>query len=142
MLKAMVSIILFMAEQYKYEKITELIIGAAMEVHSILGCGFQEKIYQRALIIELGLRNLKVASEYDLPINYKSKLIGKRVADLFVENIIPVELKAIKALEPVDLVQAINQLEAGNIEIGLLFNFGGKRLEHRRVYNSKFKENL
>ena len=125
--------------EYKYSDITAKILGCAFEVHKILGNGFQEVIYQRALEEEFSLQNVDFKREFDIPILYKGKQIGTRRVDFLVENLISVELKAIIKLEDVHLSQAINYLEAYNIEIGMLLNFGAKSLEYKRLINSKFK---
>ena len=119
--------------KYKYSDLTAKIIGAAMEVQKILGNGFQEVIYQRALAIELENQKISFVREQEMQIEYKSKDIGTRRVDFFVENKVIVEIKAIIQLEDVHLAQAINYLEAYNLEIGLLINFGSKSLEFKRV---------
>lgn len=126
-------------EKYKYSKLTEAIIACAMEVHKILGNGFQEVIYQRALEMEMTLRGINFSREHEIPIYYKDKHIGTRRVDFLVENVVSVELKAVINLENVHLAQAINYLEAYNLEIGLLINFGAKSLMFKRLTNSKFK---
>jgi GxxExxY protein len=123
----------------KYAELTGKIIGCAMEVHRILGNGFQEVIYQRALEIEMGNQLLSFQREFEMPIYYKKEQIGTRRADFLVDDKISVEIKAIIKLEDVHLAQAINYLEAYNLEIGLLINFGSKSLEFKRVFNTKFK---
>ncbi len=126
-------------EKYKYSKLTEAIIACAMEVHKILGNGFQEVIYQRALEMEMTLRGINFSREHEMPIYYKDKHIGTRRVDFLVENVVSVELKAVINLEDVHLAQAINYLEAYNLEIGLLINFGSRSLMFKRLTNSKFK---
>ena len=126
-------------EQYRYSALTEKIIGCALEVHKILGNGFQEVIYQRALEMEMNLQGLKFSREFEMPIFYKNNRIGTRRVDFLVENVISVEIKAVIQLEDVHLAQAINYLEAYNLEIGLLINFGSKSLTFKRLTNSKFK---
>ena len=126
---------------YKYKEITEKIIGAAMKVHATFGNGFQEVIYQRALAIELEAAGLQFQREHCMPIYYKGQLIGERRVDFFVENKIMVELKAIINLENVHLAQAKNYLEAYNMEIGLLINFGSISLQFKRLENKKFTGN-
>jgi GxxExxY protein len=123
-----------------YKETTEKIIGAAMEVHSSLGCGFQEVIYQRALEIELTLRNINFEREKEMSILYKKEIIGTRRVDFFVDNKIMVELKAVSILESVHIAQGLNYLEAYNTEIGLLINFGAKSLEFKRLYNKKLMQ--
>lgn len=120
-------------EKYKYSELTGKIIGCAMEVHKYLGNGFQEVIYQRALEIEMRTQGLTFAREFEMPIHYKDIPIGLRRVDFFVEDKIMVELKAVIHLEDVHLAQAINYLEAYNMEIGLLINFGSRSLEFKRV---------
>ena len=122
----------------KYEEITKKVIGCAMEVHSRLGNGFQEVIYQRALEYELELNRIPFSREYELPIFYKEKQIGSRRVDFLIQSIICVELKAITQVENVHIAQAINYLEAFSLEIGLLINFGKPSLEFKRLTNKKF----
>jgi GxxExxY protein len=126
-------------EPYKYSEITSKIIGCAMRVHSALGNGFQEVIYQRALEIEMALEGLKFEREFNMPIFYRNEHIGTRRVDFLVEDVISVELKAITGLEDVHFAQAINYLEAYNLEVGLLINFGERSLVFKRLLNKKFK---
>jgi len=110
-----------------------------MEVHKILGNGFQEVIYQRALTKEMNLQNVSFSREHEMPIFYKEEQIGTRRVDFLVEEKVSVEIKAITKLEDVHLAQAINYLEAYNLEVGLLINFGAKSLEFKRLINSKYQ---
>jgi GxxExxY protein len=126
-------------EQYKHSELTAKIIGCAIEVHKKLGNGFQEVIYQRALEIEMCLMNISFNREFEMSIFYKGEQIGTRRVDFLVENIISVELKAISQIEDVHFAQAINYLEAYNLEIGLLINFGEMSLKFKRLTNKKFK---
>jgi GxxExxY protein len=112
-----------------------------MKVHSTLGNGFQEKIYQRALELEMASAGLVFEREMDMPIYYMNQQIGEHRVDFFVEGLAMVELKAIILLEDVHLAQAINYLEAYNMEVGLLINFGSKSLTFKRLLNKKFKPN-
>ncbi|MBN1118822.1 MAG: GxxExxY protein [Bacteroidales bacterium] len=124
----------------QYQDITHKIIGAAMEVHRVLGNGFQEVIYQRALELEMHSAGLTFEREYSMDIYYKGERIGGRRVDFFVEGNIMVELKALTEMEDVHLAQAMNYLEAYNVEIGLLINFGAKSLQFKRVHNKKKSE--
>lgn len=126
-------------EQYKYSELTSRIIGCAMEVHKQLGNGFQEVIYQRALAIEMNLAGIEFGREFEMPIFYKDTHIGTRRVDFLVEGVVSVELKAITKLEDVHFAQAINYLEAYQLEIGLLINFGETSLNFKRLTNKKFK---
>jgi GxxExxY protein len=125
----------------KYEELTHKIIGCAMKVHSTLGNGFQELIYQRALAIEMNKQGLGFQREMEMTIFYEGEDIGTRRVDFFVEGIIMVELKALIKLEDVHLAQAMNYCQAYNLPIGLLINFGAKSLEFKRVYNLNHPDN-
>jgi len=109
-----------------------------MTVHSSLGNGFQEVIYQRALAIELSLAGIAFEREFVMPIYYKGEHIGTRRVDFLVQEHISIELKATTKLEDVHFAQAINYLEAYNLEIGLLINFGETSLNFKRLKNKKF----
>jgi len=107
-----------------------------MEVHKHLGNGFQELIYQRALAIEMESQGISFSREHEMQILYKGQDIGTRRVDFFVNGVIMVEIKAIIDLQDVHLAQAMNYVEAYNLEIGLLINFGAKSLQHKRVHNN------
>ena len=126
-------------EQYKYSELTSKIIGCAMTVHKILGNGFQEVIYQRALAIEMRLAGIEFQREFEMPIFYREEQIGTRRVDFLIEGVISTELKATTKIEDVNFAQAINYLEAYNLEIGLLINFGEMSLNFKRLTNKKFK---
>jgi GxxExxY protein len=126
-------------DKYPESELTGKIIGCAMEVHKVLGNGFQEVIYQRALAIEFRKSALEFSREHEMEIFYKGESIGERRVDFFVEGKIMVELKAIIQLEDVHLAQAINYLEAYNMQIGLLINFGNKSLQFKRVMKPQKK---
>ena len=126
-------------EKYKHSELTAKIIGCAMNVHKALGNGFQEVIYQRALEIEMRVANIFFSREFEMPIFYREEQIGTRRVDFLVEGLISVELKAITKLEEVHFAQAINYLEAYNLEVGLLINFGEISLNFKRLTNKKYK---
>jgi GxxExxY protein len=125
----------------QYEELTHKIIGCAMKVHSTLGSGFQEVIYQRALSIEMEKHGLGFAREMEMTIFYEDVDIGTRRVDFFVEDKIMVELKAVSALDDLHLAQATNYLEAYNLPVGLLINFGSNSMGFKRVYNIKHPDN-
>lgn len=127
---------------YKYSEITSKIIGCAITVHKALGNGFQEVIYQRALAIEMSLSGIAFSREFEMPIFYREEQIGTRRVDFLVEGVVSVELKAITKLEDVHFAQAINYLEAYNLEVGLLINFGETSLNFKRLTNKKFKAEI
>ena len=124
--------------EYAHSGITSDIIAAAFEVHKVLGCGFQEAIYQRSLEIEFTIRKMNFSREVEMEVYYKASQVGLRRVDFLVNNIICVELKAVTKLEDVHLAQALNYLEAYNVEVGLLINFGAKSLDVKRLYNRRF----
>ncbi|MFH5832953.1 GxxExxY protein [Halalkalibaculum sp. DA384] len=120
----------------KYKQLTHKIIGSAMRVHSELGNGFQEVIYQRALEYEFKLNDIMFVREFEMPVHYRDLQVGTRRVDFLVEDTISVELKAVIKLEDVHLAQAMNYLEAYNLEIGLLLNFGARSLGYKRLHNN------
>jgi GxxExxY protein len=130
-----------LAENHKYWDITSRIIGCAMKVHNTLGNGFQEVIYQRCLAIEMEKDGLAFAREQEMPIYYDEKQVGTRRADFLVEDHVLVELKAVSKLEDVHLAQGLNYLEAYNLEIGLLMNFGAPKLEFKRLIKKEKRLN-
>jgi GxxExxY protein len=127
-------------QKYLYSDLTAKIIGCAMEVHRMLGNGFQEVIYQRALEIEMRAQGLNFTREHEMKIYYKGEDIGTRRVDFFVEDKVMVEIKALIDLEDVHLAQAINYLEAYGLEVGLLINFGARSLQYKRVMKLSKKD--
>lgn len=125
----------------KYEELTHKIIGCAMKVHSTLGSGFQEVVYQRALAIEMDDQGLDFQRELEMTIYYKSVDIGTRRVDFFVERTVMVELKALTKLEDIHLAQSMNYCQAYDLPIGLLINFGSRSLDFKRVYNVNHPDN-
>ena len=123
-----------------HEDLTHKIIGCAMKVHSALGNGFPEKIYQRAMAIEMRKQGLIFQMEMEMLVYYDGIEVGNRRVDFFVENQIMVELKAIIELNDANLNQCRNYLEAYNKPVGLLLNFGSNSLQYKRIYNTKHPE--
>jgi GxxExxY protein len=116
-----------------HEEVTQEIIGAAFEVYRVLGHGFLEKVYQRAMRAELAKRRLQAETEFPIKVYYKGVLVGDYYADLFVERKVVVELKVAKAYNAKDEAQLLNELKATGIEVGLLINFGERKVELRRL---------
>lgn len=125
--------------EYKYSDITEKIIGCAMKVHSKMGNGYREAIYQKCLEVEFKKAGLLFSRELEVNVFYEDFIVGKRRVDFLVEEVIAVELKAITELDQENLNQALNYLEAYKKEVGLLINFVSKKLQFKRLINSKQK---
>ncbi|VEP12489.1 conserved hypothetical protein [Hyella patelloides LEGE 07179] len=117
--------------------LTEKIIGSAFEVSNVLGCGFLEKVYERALVEELIAAGLKVQAQYPITVVYKGKTVGNFFADILVEQRILVELKALNYLDNNHKAQCLNYLKASKLNLCLLINFGKPKVEIKRIiYNS------
>ena len=122
------------------QDLTGKIIGCAMKVHSALGAGFLESVYQNALAHELQKSGLKVELGMKIAVSYDEINVGHFVADMFVEDCVIIENKAVQAFATIHEVQLVNYLTATGIEIGLLLNFGAANLEFKRkhrTYKSK-----
>jgi GxxExxY protein len=116
-----------------YKELTFKVIGAAMEVHSILGPGFLEAVYQGPLERELHLRTIPFERKVKLPVIYKDAVIGDYEADLMIDKKFVVELKAVSKLNSSHEAQALHYLAATGLRLALLLNFGAGSLEHRRI---------
>jgi len=123
----------------RHNEISEGIIGAFYKVYNALGYGFSEKVYENALVWELGQQGLGVEAQKSLPVYYRDQLVGEYVADVVVDSVIIVELKAVTELGPVHEAQLLNYLKATPIEVGLLLNFGPRAEHRRRIYDNARK---
>jgi GxxExxY protein len=122
------------ANERKYlDSILEKVIGCAYEVSNVLGSGFLEKIYERALARELSLSGLKVRTQARLTVSYKGHCVGNYLADLVVENCVMVELKCVEAFSNEHTAQCINYLRASGLKIALLINFQRPKVEWKRI---------
>ena len=119
--------------ELQHQDITEQIIGAAFEVYEVLGYGFLEKVYQRAMQAELLSRGLKAELESKIKVTYKGALVGEYAADIFVEDRVIVELKVAKTYHSEDEPQLLNELKATGVKVGLLINFGRTKVEFKRM---------
>jgi GxxExxY protein len=108
-------------------------VGCAYKVCNTLGCGFVEKVYENALVLELKKSGLKVEQQRNVNVLYDGVVVGEFAADLLVEDRVIVELKAAKALDEVHVAQCLNYLKASGLHVGLLLNFGKPRLELKRI---------
>lgn len=120
-------------ERASLETLVETVIGAAYEVSNVLGSGFLEKVYERALIQELSLRGVTAATQTPFPIAYKGKPVGTYSADLVVEDRLLVEVKCVEQFSNEHLAQCINYLKASGLHLALLINFRRSRVEWKRV---------
>ncbi len=118
--------------QLEHKDITEKIIGAAFEVHRVLGYGFLEKVYQRAMQVELERLGVRAELEHKIRVQYKGVLVGDYAADLFVADAVIVELKVAKVYNKEDEAQLLNELKATGVKVGLLVNFGREKVEFKR----------
>jgi GxxExxY protein len=113
--------------------VTEKIIGAAFSVYGELGYGFLESVYQRAMQVELQHRGLKCEIECPIKVKYRNVIVGDFRADLFVNDVVIVELKTAKDYNAEDEPQLLNELKATGIKVGLLINFGRTKVEFKRM---------
>jgi GxxExxY protein len=119
--------------ELEHKDVTEQIIGASFEVFRELGYGFLEKVYQRAMKVELELRGLKAETETDIKVTYKGEAVGDYRADILVNGCVLVELKLATAIDSRDEAQLLNELKATGIKVGLLINFGRNKAEFKRM---------
>ena len=124
------------------DELTYKVIGCAMKIHTTLGNGFQEVIYQRCLGIELAKAGISFTREQEHTIFYDGIDVGTRRADFVVEDRLTVELKATINLEDVHLAQAKNYTVAYNYPLGLLINFGSQSLQYKLIFNPKYGINI
>ena len=123
---------------YIYKEETYNIIGAAMEVHKILGCGFTEKVYQDALEKEFIKRDIPYQREVRMQVTYKGEVLASEfIPDFVCYDQIIIELKAVQELDNIHRAQAINYVHVANTKAALLINLGAESLEHERIFNNK-----
>ena len=125
-------------ERYPLSALTGRIIAAAQEVYNTIGPGFEEKIYQRSLALEIPAQGLEYSREVWIDIGYKGEVVGKKRVDFIVDDpsgAVMVEIKAKAKMEDVDFVQALSYLKASGYKVGLLINFGGRSLQVKRLAN-------
>ncbi|HYV24863.1 MAG TPA: GxxExxY protein [Pyrinomonadaceae bacterium] len=115
------------------DRITEKIIGCAFTVGNRLGCGFLEKIYENALVIELRKQGLRVAQQQIMEVRYDDAVVGSYVADVVVESMVLLEIKAVKFFDEIHTAQCLNYLKATHLPLCLLINFGRPRVDIKRV---------
>jgi GxxExxY protein len=116
--------------------LVERVVGAVYEVANVLGAGFLEKVYERALVRELGLRGIKVKAQASFPVGYKGQCVGDYIADILVEERLIVELKCVDRFANEHIAQCVNYLKAWGIKLALLVNFQRLRVEWKRIVYS------
>jgi len=126
-----------MNDNFKYTDITQKIIKAFYQVYNTLGYGFLEKVYENAILIELKSMGINVEKQKQIKVYYKEQQVGEYYADLIIENIVIVELKAAESLCEEHEFQLINYLKETDIEVGLLLNFGKSPEIKRKVFSNK-----
>jgi len=114
-------------------EITEAVIGAAFEVHQALGYGFLEAVYRNAMAVELKQRGFRAATESRMEVHYKGEVVGTYIADMLVNETVIVELKVAEEYRKADEAQLLNELAATNKPVGLLINFGRRKVEFKRL---------
>ncbi|MEZ4663504.1 MAG: GxxExxY protein [Caldilineaceae bacterium] len=127
---------------FLHNKTTSNVINAFFTVYNALGYGFAEKVYQNAMILELNRLGLTVAKEHPINVYYHREIVGTFFADLLVDNVVIVELKAVKELAPEHSAQLLNYLKGSIFEVGLLLNFGPEAIFQRKVYTNAKKGNM
>jgi GxxExxY protein len=120
-----------------HKELSYAVIGAAMEVHQVLGPGYLEAVYQAALAHELGLRGIETKREQPLPVSYKGVIVGYYVADIVVEDKVILELKATRQLTREHKAQAINYLTTTGFQLAILLNFGESSLVYERIIRER-----
>lgn len=120
----------------KTDELTETILGACFEVSNELGVGFLESVYEKSLLLVLRQRGLKIDFQVPISVSFRGECVGNFFADLLVNDEVIVELKAVKTLLPEHLAQTINYLKVTGLKTALLVNFGNRKVEYRRLYNS------
>lgn len=123
-------------EKSEMKQLTEKVIQCAFTVSNTLGCGFLEKVYENALVHELRKAGLQVQQQHGITVYYDGVAVGEYTADLLVEGVLLLELKAVKDLDDIHLAQCLNYLKATNLRLCLLMNFAKPKLEVRRVVNN------
>jgi GxxExxY protein len=128
------------APKYKHQELTEKVIVAFYTVYNTLGYGFLEKVYENALAVELRKRGLNVCQQMAIEVQYEGAVVGEYYADLVVEGLVIVEVKAVRSLAAEHEAQLLNYLKATEYEVGLLLNFGPAPEVRRKIYDNPLKK--
>lgn len=127
-------------ENYKHSEVTDKIIKAFYNVYNTLGYGFLEKVYEKAMVIELLSMGVNAVGQKPINVLYKGKVVGEYYADILVNDCVIVELKAAEVISEEHEAQLLNYLKATNVEIGLLMNFGKKAQFKKKAFSNEFKQ--
>ncbi|MGI8555208.1 MAG: GxxExxY protein [Pyrinomonadaceae bacterium] len=120
-------------EKILYRELSYKIVGLAMQVHTELGYGFLEKVYENALLISLKENSIKAEQQFPIKVYFHRQIVGEYVADILVENILILELKAQDRIIETHKAQTLNYLKATNLKLAILLNFGKQKLEYERL---------
>ncbi|MCK4352448.1 GxxExxY protein [candidate division WOR-3 bacterium] len=123
------------ANRHRLNEISEKIIGCAFHVHNNLGCGFLEKVYENALVMELREAGLKIIQQTPIKVYYKRETVGDYIADILIEDEIIIEIKAVRYIDEIHEAQLLNYLKATGLKLGLILNFARPKLEIKRLVN-------
>ena len=123
-------------DEHRFEKLTEKVLGAVFEVSNTLGAGFLEKVYERALLMELRLRGIKALAQVSFAVMYKGQGVGEYFADILVEDVLVIELKCAQRLCDEHTAQCLNYLRASGLTLCLLINFQKPKVEWKRVIHN------
>ena len=123
----------------QFEKLTAEILSASFEVSNELGNGFLESIYEKSLLLALQEKGMKAVAQVPLKVKFRDQVVGDFYADIIVEDKILLELKTVKKIAPEHIAQVLNYLKATGLHVGLLINFGNRKLEYRR-FNNRFDQ--
>ena len=120
-------------DEHRFDSLTEQVLSAVFEVSNTLGAGFLEKVYERALLIELGIRGVRASAQTSLAVTYKGRSVGEYFADILVEEVLVVELKCVDRLANEHMAQCLNYLRASGLTRCLLVNFQQPKVEWKRI---------
>ena len=120
-------------EELIHKELVYKIVGCAMKVHRELGYGFLEKVYENSMMVLLAKENIKAKQQFPVPVHFENTVVGEYFADVMIENKILVELKTVEKISNVHFAQLLNYLKATGIKLGLLINFGPRKLEYERI---------
>ncbi|MCK4352188.1 GxxExxY protein [candidate division WOR-3 bacterium] len=123
------------ADRRRLNEISEKIIGCAFQVHNNLGCGFLEKVYENALVIELKKAGLEIIQQAPIKVHYRGETVGDYIADILAEDKIIIEIKAAKCIDEIHEAQLLNYLKATGLKLGLILSFAHPKLEIKRLVN-------